>query len=72
MQKHELEEALAETSHNNKFNLILALSYSSRWELVNAVKNIALDVKEGKLFPENISRKLYRNIFPQVNFQILN
>src|SRR6188472_457103 len=42
--RKELEEALLETSHNNKFNLILALSYSSRWELLNAVKNIALDV----------------------------
>jgi undecaprenyl diphosphate synthase len=52
--KNELEEALAETSQNNKFNLILALSYSSRWELVNAVKNIALDVKQGKLQPEDI------------------
>lgn len=54
--KNELEEALAETSQNNKFNLILALSYSSRWELVNAVKNIALDVKQGKLQPEDISQ----------------
>jgi len=54
--KNELEEALAETSQNNKFNLILALSYSSRWELVNAVKNIALDVKQGKLRPEDISQ----------------
>ncbi len=54
--KNELEEALAETSQNNKFNLILALSYSSRWELVNAVKNIALDVKQGNLQPEDISQ----------------
>lgn len=53
--KKELEEALAETSRNNKFNLILALSYSSRWELVNAVKNIALDVQQGKLLPETIN-----------------
>jgi undecaprenyl diphosphate synthase len=54
--RNELEEALAETSQNNKFNLILALSYSSRWELVNAVKNIAMDVKQGKLQPEEISQ----------------
>ena len=54
--RNELEEALAETSQNNKFNLILALSYSSRWELVNAVKNIAMDVKHGKLQPEDISQ----------------
>ncbi len=53
----ELEEALAETSHNTKFNLILALSYSSRWELVNAVKNIAVDVQQGKLLAENITHE---------------
>lgn len=54
--RRELEEALIETSRNNKFNLILALSYSSRWELVNAVKNIAFDVKAGKLLPQNITQ----------------
>lgn len=54
--RRELEEALIETSHNDKFNLILALSYSSRWELVNAVKNIAIDVKAGKLLPQNITQ----------------
>ena len=54
--RKELEEALQETSHNEKFNLILALSYSSRWELLQAVKNIAIDVKEGRLLPENIDQ----------------
>ena len=54
--RKELDEALAETSHNDKFNLILALSYSSRWELVNAVKHIAADVKDGKINPEEITQ----------------
>ncbi|HAI85124.1 MAG TPA: isoprenyl transferase, partial [Chitinophagaceae bacterium] len=36
-----LDEALTETAANTGLNLIMALSYSSRWELVNAVKNIA-------------------------------
>ena len=54
--RKELEEALQETSHNTKFNLILALSYSSRWELLNAVKNIAIDVKNGKLETETIDQ----------------
>jgi undecaprenyl diphosphate synthase len=38
----ELEEAREMTSQNTGLNLVMALSYSSRWELVNAVKNIAL------------------------------
>lgn len=51
-----LEEALDMTSHNTGLNLIMALSYSSRWELVNAVKNIGLDVKAGNIDPETINQ----------------
>lgn len=52
----ELNEALEMTSHNTGLNLIMALSYSSRWELVNAVKNIGLDVKAGKIDPDTINQ----------------
>jgi undecaprenyl diphosphate synthase len=54
--KRELQEALDMTSQNTGLNLVMALSYSSRWELVNAVKHIAIDVKEGKIDPENIDQ----------------
>jgi undecaprenyl diphosphate synthase len=53
----ELEEAREMTSQNTGLNLVMALSYSSRWELVNAVKNIALDVKAGNIDPETITDK---------------
>jgi len=52
-----LQEALTETSINTGLNLVMALSYSSRWELVNAVKNIAVDVKKGELQPESINQE---------------
>jgi undecaprenyl diphosphate synthase len=52
----ELKEALDETSHNTGLNLVMALSYSSRWEIVNAIKNIAADVKAGKLQPYEIDQ----------------
>ncbi len=51
----ELAEALDLTQKNTGLNLIMALSYSSRWELVNAVKNIGIDVKEGKINPSTIN-----------------
>src|SRR3954453_22799207 len=51
-----LKEALEETSINTGLNLIMALSYSSRWELVQAVKQIATDVQEGKLEPASINQ----------------
>ncbi|MEI8097608.1 MAG: isoprenyl transferase [Sediminibacterium sp.] len=53
----ELQEALEMTSQNTGLNLILALSYSSRWELVNAVKHIALDVEKGTLQAANVNQQ---------------
>jgi len=52
----ELKEALDITANNTGLNLVMALSYSSRWELMNAVKNIAIDVKAGTIDPANINQ----------------
>jgi undecaprenyl diphosphate synthase len=52
--RKELNEALAFTRKNTGLNLIMALSYSGRWELLNAVKNIAWEVKNGRLSIEQI------------------
>jgi undecaprenyl diphosphate synthase len=54
--RRELNEALEMTAANTGLNLVMALSYSSRWELVNAVKKIGEDVKSGKIQPENINQ----------------
>lgn len=56
--QHELQEAMELTGANTGLNLIMALSYSSRWELVNAVKGIARDVKAGKVDPESVNPAL--------------
>lgn len=55
--KIELREALNETSKNTGLNLIMALSYSSRWEIVHMVRQIAGDVKEGKLNADSITQE---------------
>jgi len=54
---NEMKEALEMTSQNTGLNLVMALSYSSRWELLNAVKNIALDAKSGKIDPDEINNE---------------
>ena len=54
--KVELTGALDKTSMNAGLNLIMALSYSSRWEIVNAIKLIAKDVKEDKLAVNDITQ----------------
>jgi undecaprenyl diphosphate synthase len=55
--RQELKEALQETAANTGLNLVMALSYSSRWELVNAVKKIAAAVQQGTLQPGEISQE---------------
>lgn len=50
----QLYEALKDTEKNTGLNLIMALSYSSRTELVEAVKNIVADVSSGKIEKETI------------------
>ncbi len=57
MAQQELNEAIKETGANTGLNLIMALSYSSRWEINTAIKNIAAAVKENKLQPEAITQE---------------
>jgi undecaprenyl diphosphate synthase len=56
--RNELNEALDITKDNTGLNLIMALSYSGRWELLNAVKSIAHKVKTGKLSVEEIDQDI--------------
>ena len=49
------------TKENSKGNLVLALSYGSKREILNAVKEIAQEVKEGKISAEDINEKLFEN-----------
>ena len=64
----ELQEALDMTGKNTGLNLVMALSYSSRWELLNAVKKIALEVKDGALQPEEISYDTLERFLTTSNF----
>ena len=66
--RNELAEALAETASNTGLNLVMALSYSSRWELVNAVKNIAKEVSAGTLDPEKITQQTLQEHLSTSNF----
>lgn len=54
-----LRKCMDDTSHCNGLTLILALSYSSRWEILEACKSIATQVKDGKLSIEEITDDLF-------------
>ena len=54
-----LQEAIEITKNNNRTNLILALSYSSKWEIINAIKQIVKDrVSEDDINEEMFSQYL--------------
>ncbi|MBR9861441.1 isoprenyl transferase [bacterium] len=54
----ELNEAIETTRNNSRMTLILALSYSSKWDIVNATRKIAQMAKEGDIEPEEIGEEL--------------
>jgi len=49
-----LENGIERTKNNTGLNLILALNYSSRWEITEAVRNIAKKIESGDLSSEGI------------------
>ena len=53
----ELNESIELTSKNTGLTLVLALSYSSKWELISAVKQIATDAKNGGINIDDITEK---------------
>jgi undecaprenyl diphosphate synthase len=63
--RRELERGMERTASNDKIQLNLALSYSSRWEITNAVKRIVRDgLKEAEINDEIISSYLTTSLIP--------
>lgn len=52
-----LQRAMEETKNNDRMTLTLALSYSSRWEIVRAAKQLAEDIKNGSCNPEDVDQQ---------------
>lgn len=59
--QRELHEAIDKTKHNTGLNLILALGYSGKWDIVQAVQSLAVEVQAGNLRPEDITEHLLNN-----------
>ena len=57
----ELQSAIEMTANNTGLTLVLALSYSGKWDLVNASKSMAEKVQQGLLKPQDISDELLAN-----------
>lgn len=52
-----LEETEQHTANNEKMTMVVALSYSSRWEITKAVRDIANEVKSGAIALQDISEE---------------
>lgn len=55
--KERLNQCMEHTSQNTRMSLVLALSYSSKWEITEAVKQIAQEVLNDQISPNDINEK---------------
>ena len=56
-----LLQAIEDTKENTRMTLVLALNYSAKWEIVNAVKKIAKEVESGQLNSDGIDENTVVN-----------
>ena len=59
--QRKLREAMEATASNSKLHFTLALSYSGRTEILDAVQSIARDVAAGKLAPDQIDSRIFES-----------
>jgi undecaprenyl diphosphate synthase len=62
--RQRLNQAINDTAANDRMTLTLALSYSSRWELVETTKIIAREVAENKISPDDITNEFFASRLP--------
>ena len=55
----ELQVAIEHTKHSTGLNLVLALGYSGKWDIVTAAQNLARQVQNGTLTPEQINESMF-------------
>ncbi|MCZ2442596.1 MAG: isoprenyl transferase [Flavobacteriales bacterium] len=65
--QQKLAETIKITSVSTGLTLVLALSYSSRWELLDAINTLIQKVKKGETVPDNITEHYLKNFLCTAN-----
>ena len=65
--RRELEEAARVTAGNERLTLTLALSYSGRWDLVQAAQQVARRAQDGEFEPEDVDEELLSGLLSTDN-----
>ena len=63
----ELQVAMEKTKGNSRMTLHLALSYSARWEITQAVKKIAIEIEAKKMTSEDITEQTFEHFLSTEN-----
>jgi len=66
--REELNLAMSKTSKHDGLNLILALSYSARWDILNAGKKMSNDVLQGIINPLEINENIFKSYLSTAAF----
>ena len=59
--QRKLHDTMERTAGNSAMTMVVALSYSSRWEITDAMRQIAREVAEGTLSPDAIDEQVVSN-----------
>lgn len=73
--RERLEQCISDTAHCTGLTLVLALSYSARWDIVNAARTLAAEAASGVIDPEaigadDLSRRLSTSFMPDPDLLI--
>jgi len=57
--REKIEEVMERTRHNREMQLVFAVSYGARAEIVDAARRLVRDVEQGKVDPESLDEKMF-------------
>lgn len=66
--REKLLDTQEKTSGNTGLNLILALNYSGRWDILNATKKIGEKVRKGEIIPEEMTNEIFQSHLSTASF----